>query len=39
MVCNPLGSAGLIGMVDSLYKIHGVAVLGNAIAYNRFGSE
>lgn len=38
-VLNPLGPAGLVGMVDSLCKIHGTAGLGNAIAYNTIDSK
>lgn len=38
-VCNPFRSAGLVGMVDSLCKIHGAAGLGNAIAYNTTESK
>ena len=36
---NPIGSAGIVGMVDSLCKMHGVEGLGNAIAYQPELSE
>jgi hypothetical protein len=38
-VPNPFGPAGLVGMVDSLCKIHGATGIGNAIAYNPSQSE
>jgi hypothetical protein len=31
---NPLGPTGVVGLVDSLCKIHGTSGLGNATAYN-----
>lgn len=37
-VVNPLGPTGLLGMVDSLCKIHGRAGLGNSISYNTVDS-
>jgi hypothetical protein len=38
-VSSPLGPTGLVGMVDSLCKIHGTTGLGNAIGYNTNDSK
>lgn len=38
-VASPLGPTGLLGMVDSLCKIHGRAGLGNAVSYNTADSQ